>query len=359
MTVLPSVLIVGAGNIGATIARLLVGCGDYKVTIADASEHSLTAFADLDVETVPCDITEPNQARAALQGRDIVINACPFYLSKPIAEAAAELGVHYFDLTEDVSSTREIQLLAKNSRSAFMPQCGLAPGFIGIAAYDLSQRFDTLERVQMRVGALPQFPTNSLMYNLTWSTEGLINEYCNPCEAIHDGERRELLPLEGKEKFSLDGINYEAFNTSGGLGTLCETLAGKVQYLDYKTVRYQGHCTIMRVLINELRLSKRRRLFRELLEASVPVTLQDVVLIFITVSGQRDGKLTQESFAKKIYDQTIDGHHMSAIQVTTAASVCAVVDLHTEGKLPASGFIRQEDVNLDAFMNNRFGKYYA
>ena len=93
----------------------------------------------------------------------------------------------------------------------------------------------------MRVGALPQFPTNALTYNLTWSTDGLINEYCNPCEAIHDGERMHVLPLEGIEHFSLDGVRYEAFNTSGGLGTLCDTLDGRVRELNYKTIRYQGH----------------------------------------------------------------------------------------------------------------------
>ena len=107
-----------------------------------------------------------------------------------------------------------------------MPQCGLAPGFISIAAYHLTRLFDKLDAVYMRVGALPQFPSNALKYNLTWSTDGLINEYCNPCEAIHDGRRIDVLPLEGLEHFSLDGVRYEAFNTSGGLGTLCETLDG-------------------------------------------------------------------------------------------------------------------------------------
>ncbi len=110
-----------------------------------------------------------------------------------------------------------------------MPQCGLAPGFIGIVAHHLSKRFDVLHEIKMRVGALPAFPTNALKYNLTWSVDGLINEYCHPCDAIRDGERIEMLALEGMEHFSLDGVEYEAFNTSGGLGTLCDTLAGRVR----------------------------------------------------------------------------------------------------------------------------------
>ncbi len=93
-----------------------------------------------------------------------------------------------------------------------MPQCGLAPGFISIVASHLLKWFEKLDTVRMRVGALPQFPTNALTYNLTWSTDGLINEYCNPCEAIYDGRRIEVLPLEGLEQFSLDGVPYEAFN---------------------------------------------------------------------------------------------------------------------------------------------------
>ena len=141
---------------------------------------------------------------------------------------AREAGCHYFDLTEDVAATRAIKQLAEGASTAFMPQCGLAPGFIGIVAHHLAQGFDTLHEVKMRVGALPAFPTNALKYNLTWSVDGLINEYCHPCEAIRGGKNIEVLPLEGLEHFSLDGTEYEAFNTSGGLGTLCETLRRQV-----------------------------------------------------------------------------------------------------------------------------------
>jgi saccharopine dehydrogenase-like NADP-dependent oxidoreductase len=211
----------------------------------------------------------------------------------------------------------------------------------------------------MRVGALPQFPANALKYNLTWSTDGLINEYCNPCEAIHEGKLTELLPLEGLEQFSLDGIDYEAFNTSGGLGTLCETLDGKVESLNYKTVRYPGHREVIKMLLADLRLRDRRALLKDVLETAIPITHQDVVLIFVVVTGWRENRLTQESYAKKIYAREIGGKLMSAIQITTAAGICAMVDLHGMGKLPAAGFIKQEQANLGDFLANRFGKYYA
>jgi saccharopine dehydrogenase-like NADP-dependent oxidoreductase len=240
----------------------------------------------------------------------------------------------------------------------FMPQCGLAPGFISIVANDLIRWFDRIEVVRMRVGALPQFPTGELKYNLTWSTDGLINEYCNPCKAIHAGRKIHLLPLEGLEHFSLDGVHYEAFNTSGGLGTLADTLVGKVRELNYKTVRYLGHRDQMKLLIDELRLSEHREQLKEILERAVPVTFQDVVVTFCTVTGWRKGLLVQKSDARKIYHQQIGDESWSAIQITTAAGVCAVLDLHVAGRLPRRGLVRQEDVPLDEFLANRFGRYY-
>jgi saccharopine dehydrogenase-like NADP-dependent oxidoreductase len=231
---------------------------------------------------------------------------------------------------------------------------------VSVAAHHLTRRFDELHSVHMRVGALPQFPTNALKYNLTWSTDGLINEYCNPCDAIVHGRRREVLPLEGLEHFSIDvdGVRYEAFNTSGGLGTLCETLEGRVQSLDYKTVRYMGHRDLAAFLVNGLRLGERRPLLKDILEYAVPITFQDVVIVFCTVSGLRQGQFVQITDARKIYNQVIDGENWSAIQITTAAGVCTMIDLFATGRLPQQGFVRQEEVSLDELLANRFGRYY-
>jgi len=288
-----------------------------------------------------------------------VLSAAPYHATRLIAEAAKAGGAHYLDLTEDVASTRAVKQLSGGARTAFIPQCGLAPGFITIVAADLASRFDELNDVRMRVGALPEFPSNALNYNLTWSTDGVINEYCEPCEAIVNGQLRETQPLEELEEFSLDGILYEAFNTSGGLGTLCETLAGKVRNLNYRTIRYPGHAAIMKALLNDLRLRDRRELLKDILENAVPITLQDVVIVFVTVSGMRGGQLMQETYANKIYAAPMGGRVRSAIQITTAGGICAVLDMLSAGELPQSGLIRQEEIGLKAFLANRFGKVYA
>lgn len=354
-------LILGAGKIGAIIAEMLAETGDFEVTLADADPAHLTREGRRHrISRTLVDVRDPAALRAAMRGAERVVSALPYYLNIPIAEAARDVGLHYFDLTEDVATTQRVRDLARDAKTAFVPQCGLAPGFIGIAAHALSTTFDRLREVRLRVGALPLYPDNGLKYNLTWSTDGLINEYCNPCEAILDGRRRELLALEGLEHFSLDGLDYEAFNTSGGVGSLCETLDGKVETLTYKTVRYPGHRDIMKLLLSDLRLSERRELLKDVLENAVPVTHQDVVLIFVTVAGWRDGRLTQESYARKVYGGSVAAHpEWSAIQITTAAGLCAMVDLHREGRLPRTGFVRQEQADLADILANRFGRYYA
>jgi len=352
------VVLLGAGHIGQTIARLLRDSGDYQVTVADRSETALRHVAPLKVATRIADLETPAGLATVLAGQDTVINALPYYLATAVATAARAAGCHYFDLTEDVAATRAIKQLAAGAQTAFMPQCGLAPGFIGIVAHHLAQQFEEIHDVKMRVGALPAFPTNSLKYNLTWSVDGLINEYCHPCEAIRDGGRIELLPLEGLEHFSLDGVEYEAFNTSGGLGTLCETLDGRVRSLDYKSVRYPGHCALMKILLEELQLKSDQDQLKQILRRSIPTTMQDVVLVFVTVSGRRDGQLVQEVFARKVFADRSEGARQSAIQITTAAGICAAVDLFRERRLPQGGFLRQEQIGLPDFLANRFGKAY-
>jgi saccharopine dehydrogenase-like NADP-dependent oxidoreductase len=354
-----AITIVGAGRIGSMIADLLAGCGDYSVEVIDQSRDQLDRLeTSASISKRVLDLTQDGDLTQALAGKFAVLSAAPYHLTTKIAEAAKAAGAHYLDLTEDVASTRHVKQLAEGAATAFIPQCGLAPGFITIVAAALTRDFDELQDVRMRVGALPKFPSNALNYNLTWSTDGVINEYCEPCEAIVNGRLTETAALEECEEFSLDGVTYEAFNTSGGLGTLCETLAGKVRNLNYRTIRYPGHAAIMKALLNDLGLRHRRDVLKDIMEHALPTTLQDVVIVFVTVSGWKAGRLVQETYVNKVYAAPLGGHMRSAIQITTAAGICSVLDMLAAGDLPQSGFIRQEDIALDAFLANRFGRLY-
>lgn len=354
------IAVVGAGKIGSTVVDLLLGSGDYQALVIDRSEDVLAGIAMHErVVTLAMAIDDTARLTTALAGCFAVINCAPYHLTTVVARAAKAAGAHYLDLTEDVASSRIVRELATDATTAFIPQCGLAPGFITIAAWDLIKHFDQLHDVRLRVGALPRYPSNALNYNLTWSTDGVINEYCEPCEAITGGVLRETPAMEECEAFALDGVTYEAFNTSGGLGTLCQTLEGRVRNLNYKTIRYPGHAAIMKALLNDLDLRNRRDVLKDILENAVPATLQDVVIVFVTVSGMKAGHLMQETYVNKVFAQPVGGEVKSAIQITTAGAICAVLDMLADGTLPQSGFIRQEDIPLPAFLANRFGRFYA
>lgn len=354
------IVVVGAGKIGGAIALILAQSGDYRVTVADRDQVQLLKLDRHEaIKSIAVDIADHAALVGLLSGKFAVLSAAPFHLTGKIAEAAREAGVHYLDLTEDVATTRKVEALAKDAQVAFIPQCGLAPGFISIVANDLAQRFDSLDSVRMRVGALPQYPSNALNYNLTWSTDGLINEYIEPCEAIVEGKLITVPAMEEREEFSLDGVTYEAFNTSGGLGTLAKTLDGRVRTMNYRTIRYPGHQTIIKALLNDLNLRNRRDVLKDLFENALPATMQDVVVIFVTVCGWKDGRYLQETYANKVYSGIVAGKRMSAIQITTAAGITTVLDLLASGKLPERGFVRQEEIKLEHFLDNRFGMLYG
>jgi saccharopine dehydrogenase-like NADP-dependent oxidoreductase len=359
------VLILGDGKIGALIAGLLAESDAYEVQLADvdgaAAEGVARAHGSPRLKSYTLDVAGPTLLTRHLFAHpvDAVISSLPFYCNVAVAEAALAAGFHYFDLTEDVDVTRAVRRIALGARQAFVPQCGLAPGFISIAANELITHFDEIRSVKLRVGALPQHPNNVLKYSLTWSTEGLINEYGNPCQAVVDGRTVEVAPLEGLEEIEIDGTLYEAFNTSGGLGSLAETHSTGVETMNYKTIRYPGHCAQMRLLMNDLKLNHDRATLKRVLENAVPQTLQDVVIVYAAVTGKQEGELREENYVSKIYPQVIAGRLWSAIQVTTAAGITSVVDQVLQRPDRYSGFVAQESFRLPEILANRFGRYYA
>lgn len=352
------ILLVGGGKIGAMITELLAKSGDYRVTVADNSPESLAKVERSErVDTLQLDVKNGEALRNALAGKFAVLSAVPYGLTVNVADGAAAAGVHYFDLTEDVETTDHVKALAEDAACVMMPQCGLAPGFISIVAHDLAKRFDQLDEIRMRVGALTEHPTNRLRYELTWSIEGLVHEYLAECDAIVEGKACKVPPLEGYESFTLDGTDYEAFNTSGGVGTLGATLAGRVRNLNYKTIRYPGHCGIMKRLIGGLGLDEAT--LTEILGYALPRTSQDVVVILVSVTGRIGDEPEEKTFARRVRSRAEGGAQWSAIQITTASAICAALDLVREGRLPRQGLVRQEEIALDDFLANRFGRNYA
>ena len=348
-----SVVVIGLGRVGSLVAILLHETG----IVVHGVDRS--APVGLDVPTSRIDIEDPAALMKMLETTDAVIACLPYHLAIVVAKAAHVQGIYYFDLTEDVSTAKQIYQLSTSARAVMAPQCGLAPGFIGIVGTALSQKFDSLRSIELCVGALPQHPRGLLGYAFNWSPEGVVNEYLNDCEVITDGKKKLVPPMGQLETIVIKGIQLEAFTTSGGLGTMCDTYQGRVQELNYKTLRYPGHCKLMRFFFQELHMKQRRIEAGEILVNAKPPVSDDVVYIHAAAEGHRGGRLMREEFVRAYYPKLIAKQMWRAIAWTTAASVSAVVELVATGVLPDKGYIKQEEIPLDAFLKTRNGALYS
>lgn len=346
------ITVLGLGKVGHLAAELLHEAG-FEVTAVDnhASESALPITR--------VDVADREALSQVLQTQEAVLSCLPYSLNKQVATLAHDLGLHYFDLTEDVPTTQHIRGLAESSKSLMAPQCGLAPGFIGIVGAYLAEQFERVRSIRLRVGALPQNPTGLLGYAFNWSPEGVVNEYLNDCEVIEEGVRKSVSAMEWIETVYVNGIKLEAFTTSGGLGTMCETYAGRVENLDYKTMRYPGHVALMNFFFHELLMRDRRELAGEILANAKPPVDADVVYVHAAAEGWRQGRLQRREFVRAYTPQILNGRSRTAIAWTTAGSVVATIELVRDGVLPAKGFLKQEEISLTDFLNTRTGRLYG
>lgn len=361
MAVKFNILIMGSGRIGIAVAVLLSSCDDYKVFLTDIYKRDdIPLVMENPIQSVIGDITDADEIVRFIKQNNIhgVISCLPFNLTLNVAQIAHQCGICYFDPTEDVATTSKVIELAKTSTAAFVPQCGLAPGFISIAATSLMKDMDEIDMVKMRVGALTQSISNSLMYGITWSIDGVVNEYIHPCVVIKDGKKK-LMPALGEiETIVIDGNVFEAFHTSGGIGSLADTYLGRVKNLDYKSIRIPGHCEKMHFLLNDLKLREQPELLKEILFKVIPHVDEDKVVIYVSVQGLKQGRLIEKTYTNTLYPHSYNGYNFTAIQMTTASSICTMVDLvMKDGKF--NGLVKQEQVKLSQFLDNRFGKYYS
>jgi saccharopine dehydrogenase-like NADP-dependent oxidoreductase len=348
---LSSVVVLGLGKVGDLVAHLLHRSG-FEVQGGDLVGRS----GERPFPVVALDVGDPEAVSQCLRGRHAVVSCLPYRFNAAVAEVAVAAGVHYFDLTEDVATTQGLVSLAADARSVVMPQCGLAPGLICMTGAGLARRFDRVESIELKVGALPASPSGLLGYAFNWSPEGVVNEYLNDCEVIRDGRRRLVPSMSEIEMVWIGGTQLEAFTTSGGLGTMCATFDGQVDRLDYKTLRYPGHCELMRFFFDELHMRQDRELAGRILVKAKPPVDDDVVYLYAAVEGSLDGAVVRQQVVRTFRPIALAGRRWRAISWTTAASACAAVELVAGGHLPGRGFVRQEQVDLESLMATPTGK---
>jgi len=350
---LRKIAVLGLGKVGTLAAKLLHAGGFDVVGFDSRTPHQPLPFA-VRVASVETD----DGAGAATQGFDAVLSCLPYRINKRIAAAAHARGVHYFDLTEDVPTTQAIIELSKSAKGLMAPQCGLAPGFVGIVGAAQVAAFEVCRSLRLRVGALPQHPTGLMGYAFNWSPEGVVNEYLNDAEVIEDGVRKMVSSMEWNETIYVDGVMLEAFTTSGGLGTICETFHGKIANIDYKSMRYPGHMRLMNFFFHELLMRERRGLAGEILTNAKPPVNDDIVYVHVSAEGMLDGRLQRREFVRAYRPIELAGGAQTAIAWTTSASVVAVIEMVRDGTLPQRGFLKQEEIPLESFLATTTGRLF-
>ena len=349
-----NIVVLGLGKVGTLVGVLL----SKKFNVTGIDQKKPHYDFKLPFKVLECDVKNEKDLEKIFKKNDTVVSALPFFLNKKIAKISSKLDMNYFDLTEDIDTTNYIKKLSKNTSKIMAPQCGLAPGLIGIIGNNLACEFEKLRDIELRVGALPRFPNGQLAYSFTWSPEGVINEYINDAQVIQNGVKKMVPSLDGFEYINIEGQEFEAFATSGGLGTMCDTYEGKVDTLNYKTIRYPGHGKLMRFLMYELILKNDKSQLEKILSNAKPPVKEDVVYVYAVVEGWKKDKISRSEYFKAFYPIDIDGQIWRAISWTTAASLVSVIEMIQEGLLEKKGFIKQEEIPFDKFLKTDSGKLF-
>ena len=331
-----------------------------KLTVADRSREALEAIkkrypdSRLSIRQVEAD--NLTALGPLFDSADGVASAVPYDYNLGLTKLAIEAGCHFVDLGGNntvVDKQFSLDKQAKQADVAIIPDCGLAPGMVSIiAAYTVDQlaRVDSLK---IRVGGLPLHPRTPLNYMLLFSVHGLINEYTEPAAILDNGTIKTVPSMTEVEEIDFPrpfGL-LEAFYTSGGTSTLPKTYEGKITYLDYKTIRYPGHCHIMKAMIdlgfcdenkidfNGVRLS-RREVFEQMLSMQLNYEDEDVALIRITAKGQKGGSPTTIQYQAIEYGDAKAG--LTAMMRTTAFPAAIILQMLIEDKITERGVLRQE-----------------
>lgn len=354
-------LVLGAGKMGyAVVYDLIRSPVVEKVFLADSDPEQIAAVMAkvADDRVVPCqmDVSNFEEVTNLMSGCKVAISCVTYSYNYDLAKAALEAGVSFVDLGGNEDVVRKEFLLDEFARErgiTIIPDCGLAPGLVSILAAAASEGMEELYQIQLRVGGLPVEPSTPLNYVQTFSVQGLINEYTENATVIRNGKVTVVPSLEDLEEIEFPAPfgKLEAFTTSGGTSTLPATYEGKVEHLDYKTIRYPGHCDKVRLLkwlglfdSQPLALNGNglvpREMTAHLLESKLPKNEPDVVLVRVQVTGVRDKEPTQVVWEGIDYMDQAAG--LSAMMRMTAFPASVLAQMIARGDIEEKGVLRQE-----------------
>jgi lysine 6-dehydrogenase len=333
--------------------------GVESITVADFDPAKAEAIVENvgggKITAARADASNYDEMVGLFRGHDSVISCVNYWYNVELSKAAIETGANFCDLGGNnyiVDEQLALDDRAKAAGVSIIPDCGLAPGMVSVLAMHGAARFDEVDEIHIRVGGLPQNPVPPLDYQLVFSVEGLINEYIEVARVIRDGEIKTVESMTELESLSFDGFPpLEAFQTSGGTSTLPDTFLGKIRELDYKTIRYAGHCDKFKAMIDLGLCSseavhvdgvnvKPRRVFGELLQKHLPADGPDYVLVRLDFVGKQGGETKKLRY--DIVDKTDESTGLSAMMRTTAFPASIIAQMMASGDVLTQGAIPQE-----------------
>jgi lysine 6-dehydrogenase len=351
------VVVLGAGLQGCACAYdLLQNPAISQVTLADLRPEVLPSFLKGDwgdrLRPVRLDVTDGKVVRQMLQGHAAVMSAIPYYYNDAMAEAAVDVGCHFSDLggnTEIVFAQKKLHEQAKAKGISVVPDCGLAPGMVNILAAEGIRRLDTTETVKVYVGGLPQNPEPPLNYQIVYSLEGALDYYTTPSWVLRGGKPVQVDALSDLEsvEFPRPVGTLEAFHTGGGISTLPFAYEGKIDVMEYKTLRYPGHASVMRPIrelgllgLEPIEVKGQSVIPRDFFIAAVRPKLykpqgQDLVALQVQVTGLKGGKAAQVGF--RLIDRYDTEHGISAMMRTTGYSLSITGQMQADGRVTKKG----------------------
>ncbi|HEX7023732.1 MAG TPA: saccharopine dehydrogenase C-terminal domain-containing protein [Gemmatimonadales bacterium] len=371
-------LVLGAGLQGCAAAyNLLQHDAVEQVTIADLHPNRLPAFLQpylgKRLRAVPLDASDFDAVVALMKGHDAALCALPYYFNEPMTRAAIAGGCHFCDLggnTEIVFQQKKLNDPAMARGISVIPDCGLAPGMVNILAAEGIRRLDRARSVRIYVGGLPQHPEPPLNYQIVYSLEGALDYYTTPSWVLRDGKAVQVDALSELEPqhFPPPVGELEAFHTGGGISTMPFAFEGRIDSMEYKTLRYPGHVAIMRP-IRELGLISNVPIPvkghpvvpRDVFIAAVQPKLykpegRDLVALRVVVTGEKAGRSGTVTFELLDYYDPAVG--ISAMMRTTGFSLSLTALMQADGTIAARGVhTPDEAVPFEAYVGGlaRFG----
>jgi len=353
------IVVFGAGMMGGATAYDLLRNKDIKkVTIVDIDKKKLKHLKKLlnnkKLKVKEVDVADYKAVCKVMRGNDAAVSCVTYFFNYTLACAAIDTGVSFCDLGGNIDIVDKEFLLndkAKKAGITIIPDCGLAPGIVSILTAYAADYFDELDEVHLRVGGIPKNPEPPLNFRLSWSTAGLINEYKEPARVLKNYREETVESMDDLETLTLPEPfgKMEAFNTSGGISTLTRTFAGKIKNLTYKTIRYPGHCHIIKTLfdlgladedpIKDSSITPRMVLERAL-ASRLGGDFEDAVIIRVYAKGRIAGKKRRLTMTSINYHDNETG--LSAMMRATGFSISTIAQMLASGKIPQKGAVPQE-----------------